>query len=95
MNKPKLTVIYRMIRGEVAAFLPDLQAGFGCMVTYHHIGQHGEADMQYYYLGRLATEEEYRSLHQELTRIYNDCELVIRKRVNYDKLTKMWWAKHP
>jgi hypothetical protein len=95
MNKPKLTVIYRMIRGEVAAFLPDLQAGFGEMVTYHHIGQHGEADMGYYYLGRLATEEEYQPLHQELTRIYNDCELVIRKRVNYDKLTKMWWTKHP
>lgn len=79
-----------MIRGEIAAFLPDYPANYGNLVCYHYIGQHSEASVDYYRKGRPAKPEEYEALHKELVRIYDDCELVIRKRLDWNQITKMW-----
>nr|DAR46193.1 MAG TPA: hypothetical protein [Caudoviricetes sp.] len=55
-----------------------------------HIGQHSEASLQYYWETVKATEEEYKPLLKELKSIYADEALVIKKRLNMDKLRSIW-----
>lgn len=62
-------VIFKVIRGEVNAFMPDAEANPGRIVCYAHIGQHSEASMDYYRLGRPAKPHEYQELKDELGRI--------------------------
>ena len=66
-------VIFRVIRGEINAFIPGKNPMLNGNITcYAHIGQHSDAGIDYYRLGRLATEEEYTPLKQELESIgYN------------------------
>ena len=69
-------VIYRKWdNGDVIAWLPDVPANPGRMMSYEHVGQHGEG---IYPAATLpAMPEEYADLHQELTKIYAPDELVI------------------
>jgi hypothetical protein len=62
-------VIFRVIRGEVNAFMPDAEANPGNILCYAHMGQHSEASYDYYREGRPAKPEEYRDLKSELERI--------------------------
>jgi len=62
-------VIFRVIRGEVNAFMPDSEANPGMILCYAHLGQHSEAYMDYYRLGRPAKPHEYQELKDELGRI--------------------------
>jgi hypothetical protein len=62
-------VVFRVIRGEVNAFIPDIKANAGNILCYAHVGQHSEASLGYYRLGRLATPEEYAALKAELESI--------------------------
>ena len=92
----KVKVIFRKVKsgdfkGDIIAFFPELPATFGNMVCYQHIGQHGEACIDYYYHNTVkATSEEYKELYRELQRIYDDVILVIKQRLNYDILRKNW-----
>jgi hypothetical protein len=67
--------------GEVIAFLPKIkEVNPGMMMSYMHIGQHGEAD----YYGCLSTtipanESEYRELKKELEQIYGEAIKPIRR----------------
>lgn len=89
MNKVK--VIFRKDReGNIIAFLPELRVNHGNIMSYMHIGQHSEASLQYYWETVKATEEEYKPLLKELKSIYDDEALVIKKRLNMDKLRSMW-----
>jgi hypothetical protein len=65
---PKDRVIFRMIRGGVVAFMPDVEANRGMIMSYEHQGQHGEASKDFYREGRLATPAEYHDLKMELER---------------------------
>ena len=77
-------VVFRMIRGEVNAFLPDSESNKYLITCYAHMGQHSEASLDYYTEGRLATPEEYKDLYQELTNIgYN---LRVIKRIKRDTI---------
>ncbi len=73
-------VIYRRYKaGDVIALLMDVPANPGHIGCYQHIGQHGEG--VYWMIvaeTRLATPQEYATLHKELTRI--GYRLIIRKR---------------
>jgi hypothetical protein len=62
-------VIFKVIRGEVNAFMPDSEANPGMILCYAHLGQHSEASMDYYRLGRPAKPHEYQELKDELGRI--------------------------
>jgi len=88
--KEKQKVVYRVFKGEVLALLPAQSVNYGNIAFYAHIGQHGEVDSFLTREGRLATPQEYAPLHAELTRIYNDCELIIQKRVQHSDLLKGW-----
>ena len=87
----KVKVIFRKDKeGNVIAFLPELRVNHGNIASYMHIGQHSEASLQYYWETVKATEEEYKPLLKELKSIYDDEALVIKKRLNMDKLRSMW-----
>ena len=88
-NKEMVKVIFRKDKrdGEVIAFFPQFKANVGNLCSYVHMGQHGEASLDYYQTMTVpATEDEYKPLFDELTRIYDDCTLVIKKRVNYSEI---------
>ena len=73
--------------GEVIAFFPQFKANYGNLCSYVHMGQHGEASLDYYRTMTVpATEEEYTPLLRELIGIYDDCILAIRKRIDYSEI---------
>ena len=91
MEGNRMDILFRKDRktNEVVAFIPESTVNYGHILSYMHIGQHSEASLQYYWETVKATEEEYKSLLKELKSIYDEA-LVIKKRLNMDKLRSMW-----
>lgn len=86
----KLKVIFRKADGEIIAFFPEANANFGNILSYAHLGQHGEATHDFYMTTKKATEEEYKLLLNELKGIYNEYELVVKRKIYYKDLLKAW-----
>lgn len=92
----KVKVIFRKAKNpyskkyEVVAFFPEIEANYGNIMSYMHIGQHSEASVEFYWETKKATAEEYKSLLEELKVRYDDCELVVRQKINYKDLHKAW-----
>lgn len=92
----KVKVIFRKAKNpyskkyEVVAFFPEIEANYGNIMSYMHIGQHSEASVEFYWETKKATEEEYKPLLEELKVRYDDCELVVRQKINYKDLYKAW-----
>ena len=92
----KVKVIFRKVKNpytneyEVIAFFPEIEVNYGNILSYMHIGQHSEADILFYHETSKATQEEYKSLLNELKAIYDDCELVVKQRLYYKDLHKAW-----
>lgn len=92
----KVKVIFRKEKNpytneyEVIAFMPELPANYGRIVCYAHMGQHSEADVEYYHNTKKATEAEYKPLLMELKSIYDDYELVVKQKINYKDLRNAW-----
>lgn len=92
----KVKVIFRKSKNpytkeyEVIAFFPEIEVNYGRIMSYMHMGQHGEADLGFYYETKKATGEEYEPLLNELKTIYDDCELVVKQKLNYKDLYKTW-----
>lgn len=67
--------------GEVIAFFPqtihDGSCNPGCVMSYMHNGQHGEASLDFYEACTTCLEEDYADLLHELEGIYDDCDLVV------------------
>ena len=85
MDEMTVKVLYRKDKftGEIIAFLPEVKSRFGSIEVYMHDGQHSGASLDYYHGDTIpAKESEYKELHDELNKIY-DNELTIRKRMNY------------
>ena len=90
MDKQKTKVIFRKEKNEytgdwdVVAFFPETygEDGIGKLTCYAHIGQHGTADIMYYFTTKKATPEEYKDLYNELTNLvgYN---LRVMQRMTY------------
>ena len=84
-SKPKLPVIFKVGGGEVAAYFPTLPGTndpFTC-TCYVHVGQRGAASIAYAQVQRPGKPNEYAPLLAELRQIYDDCELVIKRRFHY------------
>ena len=81
--KTKLKVIFKKHDGEVFAAFPTLLGDMSpyTMCGYAHIGQHGAYCMSYVADAKPAKPEEYAPLLAELTQIYDDCELVIARKM--------------
>ena len=97
MKKEKVKVIFRKVKNpyteeyEIVAFFPEFKANYTRVMSYMHIGQHSEANMRFYHKSKRVTEEEYKPLLEELKAIYDDCELIVRQRMNYhDLIDKAW-----
>ena len=88
----KVKVIFRKTNdNEIIAFFPEIEASYGCIMSYMHIGQHGEASYDFYTCDtKMASESEYIDLFNELKLIYNDCELIVKQKINYNDLLEAW-----
>lgn len=92
----KVKVIFRKSKNpytneyEVVAFFPEIEVNYGRILSYMHIGQHGEADLGFYHETKKVTEAEYKPLLEELKVIYDDCELVVKQKINYNDLRNAW-----
>lgn len=78
-----MRVIFRAERtkdGEVTAVLPDVEANYGEMTCYAHVGQHSACTLEWYHATRAAKPAEYADLLEELQDIY-DNKLVVRQRI--------------
>jgi hypothetical protein len=85
MTTEKLSVIFRCDRdgSHVAAVFPTFpshEPDDGMRTCYAHVGQHSACSRSWYRTTRAAQPTEYADLLAELTGIYDDCELVVRKR---------------
>ena len=67
--------------GEVIAFFPETRYDGSCnpgmIMSYMHVGQHGEASVEFYNDCTTCLEEDYADLLAELEKVYDDCELVV------------------
>ena len=69
---------------EIIAFFPETYKEYknDKMLCYEHIGQHGEASIEYYWTTKKATENEYKPLLNELISVgYNN--LKIMQKISY------------
>ena len=88
----KVKVIFRKDKeGNVIAFLPELRVNHGNIASYMQIGQHSEASYEFYLTTRKANKNEYTDLFAELRKIYDDCELVVKQKINYNDLRDKAW----
>lgn len=81
-------VIFRKFKkeNEVIAIFPDTYKDEAPYVmSYMHVGQHGQADPLIVHGTVLATEEEYAPLLEELQGLCGYDDLVIRKKINKGK----------
>ena len=88
-----MQIIFRKDRKtkDVVAFIPETLVHKYMIMSYMHIGQHGEASYEFYLTTRKANENEYADLFAELRKIYDDCELIVKQRVNYNDLRDKAW----
>ena len=86
MKKETLQVVFwKFDNGEVIALFPQIK--FGCpryeIMSYMHIGQHGEVDHHaVIQQTKLATENEYQSLLNEIKSIYHEYDIKVMKKLN-------------
>ena len=87
----KVKVIFRKAKsGEVIAFFPEFHVQRGNIMSYMHIGQHGEASLDFYYSTKKANAQEYESLLNELKVVYDDCILTVKQKLSYKDLLTAW-----
>ena len=88
----KVKVIFRKDKhNNVIAFFPEARVNYGNIMSYMHIGQHGEASYEFYLTTRNANKNEYTDLFAESRGIYDDSELVVKQRINYNDLRDKAW----
>jgi len=79
-----MDVIFRKFKSEqdIIAFFPQQVNPYnGLMMSYQHIGQHGEADYKgLLSITVLASKDEYLPLLIELQKIYGECKLNIKQK---------------
>ena len=84
-NQNKTDVIFKITPGpkkEVIAFLPDIPANPGNLMSYMHVGQHGEASLDFYLECKPAKPEQYHDLKLELEGIGYELNIIKRRRLS-------------
>lgn len=85
-------VIFRKFKdGDVIAFFPyEIADSKGNVMSYMHVGQHGAADYQGLVNDtKLATEDEYKDLFNELENSVG-YKLKVVKKMNYNKWLQIY-----
>lgn len=77
---------------DVTAFIygDGIPVRYGNIMIYQHVGQHSEASLDYYNSTKPASPDEYADLLAELRSIYDDVNLVVRRKVDYNILRNEW-----
>jgi len=75
----KMTPKDRFCESQCIAFLLDVDANPNMLMSYLHVGQHGEASIDFCISCRLATPEQYADLQTELTSIGYDLKVCKRR----------------
>jgi len=91
-------IIYKITPdGDPIAFLLDIPCYGATIMSYMHVGQHGEASYEYYWECRNATPEEYKELDEEMRSIGYEPLILkrlpkdyIHESLNIDKYIKQW-----
>ena len=87
----KVKVVFRKNKdGEAIAFFPEFHVQYGNIMSYMHIGQHGEASLDFYYSTKKANQQEYETLLNELKVVYDDCILTVKQKLRYKDLLTAW-----
>ena len=88
MHKEKVEVIFKKTPDDktVIAFFPetlyDGSCNPGMLMSYEHNGQHSEASIDFFRKCKPCSEYEYASLLTELEQVYDDCRLVVKRRIS-------------
>jgi len=86
MKKELLKVVFRKFEdGEIIALFPDIKFSYPnyTIMSYMHIGQHEEVDHHIItQQTKLATEEDYQSLLNEISNIYHEYDIKVMKKLN-------------
>lgn len=95
-DKEVTKVIFKMAKyagllgEEVLAFFPGASANPGNVMSYAHVGQHGEASYDFYLKNcRPCSEKEYRPLKKELENLFG-YRFKIMKRMTRKDLEEAW-----
>lgn len=94
-------VLFRMAynsyikRDECIAFFPEAPVNIGNILCYAQNEGHGEASLGYYQQKtKKANPNEYLALYRHLQEVvYSDCKLVVKQRLNMDKLRESWYKR--
>lgn len=81
MKDDRTKVIFRKFKtgGDVIAIFPEIQDGYGTVLSYQHIGQHGACCINFSSFTVPANGTEIRPLLKELKSIgYTDLKIVKR-----------------
>lgn len=92
MSGNRIRAVFRKDRhcGDVLAFLPDMEANEGNIMSYGHNGQHGEATYSYY-LDECdgCSEEEFGDLKHEIEDLCH-CDVEVVDAVSKEDVLKIW-----
>lgn len=95
-DKEVTKVIFKMARysdgseEEVLAFFPGASANRGNVMSYAHVGQHGEASYDFFLENcRQCSEKEYLPLKKELEKLFG-YRFKIVKRITRKDLEEAW-----
>lgn len=77
-----MKVIFRKYKDEIIAFFPETYSN-GEMLSYTHVGQHGMADIRFYWETKRAYADEYMQLLVELNQIAGYDNLRVMARMQY------------
>lgn len=96
MSGNAIRAVFRKDRhcGDVIAFLPDMEANEGNIMSYGHNGQHGEATYSYY-LDECedCTADEFVDLKREIEGLFH-CDIEVVDAVSKEDVVKIWiWKR--
>ena len=98
-DKEVTKVIFKMAYDKdckewyIVAFLPEATVNRGNVMSYMHIGQHGEASYDYYLSCRPATRKEYLPLKREMEKLFGYRFKVVKRITRKDQ--EYAWRKIP
>lgn len=69
----------------IVAFLPETTVNRGNVMSYMHVGQHGEASYYYYLSCKPATRKEYLPLKMEMEKLFGYRFKVVKKITRKDQ----------
>ena len=78
---------------DIIAFFPGAEACWGRIMSYMHVGQHGEADLEFYWSTKKCTQKEYTPLKKELENLFGYNFNIVQKLTYKDRIAA--WKREP